>query len=263
MKFKAGDNVSFLNEALNCIVIDVIDDSMVLLDCQGVEIVVSADELILINDIPEINTKDILHKNKTDQSIGDANERSFPSEKYPKLFVGDHVTFMQDSSKGVIINIFNNTEYEVEIESGFSVRVSREEIEKIWEDTIDIDLKKINRIIRDDSKKETQIFSKKNKQSSNFFNANEIDLHIENIVDYPYNLSNHEIITFQINAFKKRLLFALKENEESFIVIHGIGKGILKEVILKHISDFKYISMIPADSKIYGMGASEIRIKYS
>ncbi len=59
------------------------------------------------------------------------------------------------------------------------------------------------------------------------------------------------------------MLFALKENEESFIVIHGIGKGILKELILKHISDFKYISMIPADSKIYGMGASEIRIKYS
>ena len=64
----------------------------------------------------EINTKDIFHKNKTNQSLG-INRAFFPSDKYPKLSVGDHVTFMQDSSKGVIINIFNNTEYEVEIES--------------------------------------------------------------------------------------------------------------------------------------------------
>ena len=98
------------------------------------------------------------------------------------------------------------------------------------EDTIDIDLKN-NKIIRMIQKKKPKFFQKKNKPS-NLFNANEIDLHIENIVDYPYNLSNHEIITIQQNAFKKRLAFALKENEESFIVIHGIKKGILKELYI-------------------------------
>ena len=41
----------------NCVVIDVIDGLMVLVDCQGVEIVVSADELILINEILEITQK--------------------------------------------------------------------------------------------------------------------------------------------------------------------------------------------------------------
>ncbi len=52
MVFQKGDKVSFLNEALNGVVVDYINDSHVLVDCQGIEMDVSAQELIRITFIP-------------------------------------------------------------------------------------------------------------------------------------------------------------------------------------------------------------------
>ena len=73
-------------------------------------------------------------------------------------------------------------------------------------------------------------------------------------------LSNFEIVTIQLSYFKDRFHDALKDNEPSLVVIHGIGKGVLKQEIYNYLAQFPNIKVGPADAKLYGMGASEIRI---
>ena len=261
MEFKKGDKVAFLNEALKGIVIDSINETHVLVVCNGIEMDVSKQELIRINYIPKIEGKHVFPIQKEDKTIDELPNLDKNIKDYKKLAVGDQVGFMSDNTKGVIVSILNDQEYEVEIEDGFSIPVNRLEIEKIWLTDITLDERAVRDKIKKDLKKEEVRLSKSNKTAQKYFNHNELDLHIENIRDSWSGLSNFEIVTAQLNHFRKRLHQALEDNEPSLVVIHGVGKGVLKQEIYKYLLLFPNISVGPADVKLYGMGASEIRIE--
>ena len=70
-----------------------------------------------------------------------------------------------------------------------------------------------------------------------------------------------EIVSIQLSSFRKRFNQALINNESFLVVIHGVGKGVLREEIYNYLRQFPGVEVGPADSKIYGMGASEIRFK--
>ena len=260
MIFKKGDKVAFLNEPLKGIVVDYIDDSHVLVDCQGIEMDVSAQELIRITYIPKVEGKHVFPVKKEDRKIDELPDLEKKADDYSKLSVGDLVSFMSDSTKGKIVSILSDSEYEVEIEDGFTIPANRLEIEKIWVKDFEVDEKGLKSQIKKDLNKETKQESKSNQEPQKFFSHHEIDLHIENLTDSWRALSNFEIVTLQMSYFRKRLYQALENNEEFLVVIHGVGKGVLKEEIYKYLSQFPNITVGTADAKLYGMGASEIRI---
>tara|TARA_B100000900_G_C20550074_1_gene704360 strand:+ start:807 stop:1592 length:786 start_codon:yes stop_codon:yes gene_type:complete len=260
MEFKKGDKVAFLNEPLKGIVIDCINDTHLLIDCEGMEMDVAKQELIRINYIPKIEGKNLFPIKKEDKKIDEIPNLYKKVEDYKQLSVGDQVVFMSDNTKGKILSILSHQEYEVEIHDGFTIPVNRIEIEKIILTNMTLDQKGVSSQIRKDLKKEVSKESKSNQSTPNFFNHNELDLHIENLIDSWQGLSNFEIVTLQLQHFRKRLYQALEDNEPSLVVIHGIGKGILKEEIYKYLLQFPNITVGPADAKLYGMGASEIKI---
>ena len=260
MIFKKGDKVAFLNEPLKGIVVDYIDDSHVLVDCQGIEMDVSAQELIRITYIPKVEGKHVFPVKKEDRKIDELPDLEKKADDYSKLSVGDLVSFMSDSTKGKIVSILSDSEYEVEIEDGFTIPANRLEIEKIWVKDFEVDEKGLKSQIKKDLNKETKQESKSNQEAQKFFSHHEIALHIENLTDSWRALSNFEIVTLQLSYFRKRLYQALENNEEFLVVIHGVGKGVLKEEIYKYLSQFPNITVGTADAKLYGMGASEIRI---
>lgn len=260
MEFKKGDKVAFLNEPLKGIVIDCINDTYVLIDCEGIEMDVPKQELIRINYIPKVEGKHVFPIKKGDKTIDEIPNLDKEVEDYKQLSVGDQVSFMSDNTKGKIVSILNNQEYEVEIEEGFTIPANRIEIEKIWITDIEVDEQGLSRQIKKDLKKEISKSSISNQTAPHYFNHNELDLHIENIRDSWQGLSNFEIVTAQLSHFRKRLHQALEDNEPSLVVIHGIGKGVLKQEIYKYLAQFPNITVGPADAKLYGMGASEIRI---
>jgi dsDNA-specific endonuclease/ATPase MutS2 len=49
-------------------------------------------------------------------------------------------------------------------------------------------------------------------------------------------------------------------NYGSITFIHGIGKGVLKEAVLKELEDFKGIKFYPANYQKYGNGAIKVEI---
>lgn len=86
-----------------------------------------------------------------------------------------------------------------------------------------------------------------------------VDLHIEKLTDSWKHLNNFEIISIQLNEFEKWLDLAYHNHLPSFTVIHGVGKGKLKDEIhqlLKNKPEVK--SFVNQYDPRFGYGATEI-----
>lgn len=86
-----------------------------------------------------------------------------------------------------------------------------------------------------------------------------VDLHIEKLSNNYKHLSNLEILTLQLKEFEKWYGLAVLHRQNSLIVIHGVGKGKLKEeihMLLKSRSEVKHF--INQYHTQFGYGATEI-----
>lgn len=89
-----------------------------------------------------------------------------------------------------------------------------------------------------------------------------VDLHIEKLVDSWKNMSNLEILSIQLKEFEKWYELAINNRQSNLIIIHGVGKGKLKEEIhqlLKYKSEVK--SFVNQYDPRFGYGATEIIFK--
>lgn len=90
----------------------------------------------------------------------------------------------------------------------------------------------------------------------------EIDLHIEKLVGNKGGLSNHDMLVIQLEAFEKALDIAISLQQQSMVVIHGVGKGRLKEEIHTILRSSMHVSHFLCDwNPRYGMGATEIFLR--
>ena len=90
-----------------------------------------------------------------------------------------------------------------------------------------------------------------------------VDLHIEKLIDNHSGKSNVEILGIQIKEFEKWFHLAIIHKQPSLIIIHGVGKGKLKDEIhslLKGRTEVK--SFINQYTNNFGYGATEILFKY-
>jgi Smr domain len=128
------------------------------------------------------------------------------------------------------------------------------------------DLQKYTESLVKDLKKKTAELEKKNKILNPAVNINEyasfipeIDLHIELLYDNPKTLTNEEIIMVQLRAFEHFLSKAIRLNVKRVYVIHGVGKGKLRDMIhaqLRRHGDVDYFKNEYHER--YGWGATEI-----
>lgn len=88
----------------------------------------------------------------------------------------------------------------------------------------------------------------------------EIDLHISEILENQMGMSSMHMLQIQLNLFKKELEKAIQLNYASITFIHGVGKGVLKESILKELEGYKGIKYYPASFQKYGNGATKVEI---
>src|SRR5690348_7309333 len=90
-----------------------------------------------------------------------------------------------------------------------------------------------------------------------------IDLHIEKLTDNWKHLSNFEILTLQLSVFEKYYQLALAHFLPNLTVIHGIGKGKLKEEIHEILKNKKEVkSFVNQYHPNFGYGATEIFFQY-
>jgi hypothetical protein len=90
----------------------------------------------------------------------------------------------------------------------------------------------------------------------------EVDLHIQELVDNHEGLSNSEILDIQMSRFMTTLDGGIIAGTRKMVFIHGLGNGRLKHEVLKTL-DRKYPKLRYQDAsfKEYGYGATMVMIK--
>ncbi|MFN4853639.1 MAG: Smr/MutS family protein [Bacteroidota bacterium] len=108
---------------------------------------------------------------------------------------------------------------------------------------------------KDSSNKRTQAnihsMDAKGKSSS-------IDLHIDALTDSSEKMQPHEKLNLQLSAFRKKLDECRLHKIETLVVIHGVGKGTLKNEILKILADEPGLRSKDAPYESYGYGATMV-----
>jgi len=115
----------------------------------------------------------------------------------------------------------------------------------------------IEKVKEEKEKKAVKIEYKKNQEE-----IEEIDLHIEEILDNHSGLSNAEILDIQMSRFKIALDGAINNNARRIVFIHGVGNGTLRYEMRKFIdNNYPRLKYQDASYKEYGYGATMVIIK--
>ena len=147
--------------------------------------------------------------------------------------IGDFVVFKNETDTGTIKEIISERKIKITNSQGFDeIKLSSEII------VIDKNFNQVSsygQIPKHEKQTNSLKFSKeKIKKTSSI----KIDLHIELLVKDFSKYSNEEIIKIQINYCEKQINKILKSNHKEFLIVHGIGMGVLKKEIHNLLNEF-------------------------
>ncbi len=92
----------------------------------------------------------------------------------------------------------------------------------------------------------------------------EVDLHIENLVENVRGMSNADIMHTQLQTLEYYLSLAIKHRQERMVIIHGLGKGVLRAEVHKLLDSYPEIARYTNEwHGQYGFGATEVYFQYS
>ena len=160
---------------------------------------------------------------------------------------GDLVSVLDDDLKGVVISV-RGTMVEIEDEHGFSHLFAKEKLvvysHNIYDDFSD---SSTEMLAKNTSKKHTQ-------------NIKTIDLHFDKLVSNPKNYESWERFFIQ----KEKLVDALEYCKANFIkkliVIHGIGDGVLQDLVYEVLRGYPHIECEENEFFKHQSGSIEVRI---
>lgn len=91
----------------------------------------------------------------------------------------------------------------------------------------------------------------------------EIDLHIEHLVDRLKGLSNADIIAIQLAELDKYLRIAINNKQDKMVIIHGVGKGVLRNEVLRVLKENAHVAQTESGWQAgYGFGATIVYFRY-
>ena len=175
--------------------------------------------------------------------------------------INDQVVFVNENLKGKVTAIKNDI---LTIECmDLEIEVHKKEVIKINANYKNIYSKLNNTRILDVNENDSLIESNSqrfnNQLKINISRNFELDLHIEKLIENFSCLNAQEILQFQMNAFFKGIFKAKRLGINYLIVIHGIGKGVLRGKIIDFLKKNEAIYS-PANYALYKGGAIEIKI---
>ena len=128
--------------------------------------------------------------------------------------------------------------------------------ERLQQKLASLSAEEIEKVVREKEQSESERQTRARKPASE--DTEEVDLHIEELVDKPKELSNQEMLDIQMGKFQMALEGALKTPKTKKIVfIHGVGNGRLRYEIRKYLDrNYPRLDYQDASFKEYGYGAT-------
>lgn len=180
--------------------------------------------------------------------------------KTTKFKKGDKVVVIDDDMEGVVKSILNH-EVIIETTEGFELTFKDNELIKKKRKTLENNMltgfsdsvllekeeKKINR-------------SKRISPKDRKLPPMEVDLHIHQLVTSERGLTSHDKKTIQLDTARHKLEFAMKNNIQRIVFIHGVGDGVLKLELHYLFKRYENVSFQDGDYRKYGLGATEVYI---
>jgi hypothetical protein len=170
--------------------------------------------------------------------------------------VGEAVTFMHEKGRGEIVRFSDSNTVIVLDETGFERPFSVNQLVKIQGEMDYVVKEKM--LFQNDAHSQQD----KNNKLMNLIQVNgnawEIDLHSHNLLESERGFTPTELLLFQMQKFKSVYRLAVDKKIKRLIVIHGIGKGVLKHEIRDYLFGKEGIEFYDADFRHYGKGATEV-----
>jgi len=175
------------------------------------------------------------------------------------LKIGDKVAVLDDTINGIVRAIDDNN-ITIDTKDGFPMMYNASELVLIKTDQADfskyIDIKHDALI-----EKESSSIKKRSKKSIKSGTAPPlvVDLHIHQLTKSARGMTNHDMLSLQIDTAKRQLEFAINKRIQRVVFIHGVGEGVLRTE-LEYLFGRYNVEVRPASFQKYGMGATEIYI---
>jgi len=175
--------------------------------------------------------------------------------------VGDRVEALDENLIGTVTKI-TGQRITIETTDGFELEFSKTELVKRGDDgLLGANVFSKTSFSEAVSQKETKKRkSVKVKPKERFQPTLEVDLHIHQLTNSSRGMSNHDMLSLQIDTAKRQLEFAMRKRIQRIVFIHGVGEGVLKielEYLFKRYDNLKFYE---ADYQKYGQGATEVYI---
>ena len=150
------------------------------------------------------------------------------------LKIGDKIKFLKSNDFGTVVNIISERKIQVEDSSLFLTVVNVKDVVK-FDDHTDTVQAYGDVMFSKESKENTSA----KKMSRQNLNEVKIDLHIENLSNDFLAMTNFEIVQVQVKKCEDALIKAINSNAQRFIIVHGIGEGVLKKEVHELLSRFQ------------------------
>lgn len=176
--------------------------------------------------------------------------------------LGDKVLVLDEAMSGVVKKVVGNI-ISIETMDGFMLDFeSHELVKKTPNNTITKDLFSHSSAHAAIKEKEQSIKRKlpKTRAKDRYEPTMEVDLHINQLVKSPKGMTNHEMLTLQLDTAKRQLEFAISKRIQKLVFIHGVGEGVLKVELDYLLGRYSNIKFYDANYQKYGLGATEVYI---
>lgn len=161
--------------------------------------------------------------------------------------IGDRVSVLDEDLKGKIISILGDVIL-IEDEYGFHHSFHTDKIVPIHQDFYD-DFTTIKK------EENTRNISKKHKK-----NSLKLDLHFEQLVEFPDQYSPWERLFIQKEKLMDTLDFCRKNGIKSLLIIHGLGDGTLQEMVYSVLRGYTYIDF--EENEFFKHSSASVEIRF-
>ncbi|MFI1771490.1 Smr/MutS family protein [Thalassobellus citreus] len=172
--------------------------------------------------------------------------------------IGDHVMVLDENMSGVIKDIVG-TSISIETEDGFLLDFNSEELIKDTSKSM-LNKARIPNTVISEKEQPARKQQQRVKAKDRYEPTMEVDLHINQLVKSSRSMSNHDMLTLQLDTARHKLDWAISKRIQKIVFIHGVGEGVLKIELEYLFGRYSNVKFYDANYQKYGLGATEVYI---